>query len=255
MRILPWRPASTRWPSELLLVRHGESAGNVARDAAEAGGLAVIDIAERDMDVELSPRGRSQAEALGRWLGGRSSRPTVVLTSPYARARQTAELAVATSGLDVQVVLDERFREKEFGSLDRLTRAGIVERYPDEAERRAHVGKFYYRAPGGESWCDVGLRVRSALDSITRAHGGEQVMVVAHQVVIHMLRYVLENLTEQEVLAISRERDLANCSVTTFAADRARPDGMRLVGVDDVAALVDDEAPVTHEPDTAVAPR
>ena len=43
-----------RWPTELLLVRHAESAGNVARDKAEAAGLDVIDIAERDMDVTLS---------------------------------------------------------------------------------------------------------------------------------------------------------------------------------------------------------
>ena len=50
-----------RWPRELLLVRHGESAGNVARDAAEASGLPWIDIAERDMDVALSANGVEQA--------------------------------------------------------------------------------------------------------------------------------------------------------------------------------------------------
>ncbi len=248
------RPA--RWPAELLLVRHGESAGNVARELAEAGGLPIIDIAERDMDVELSARGERQAEALGRWLAGRRDRrPDVVLTSPYRRARRTAEIAVEASGLPVPVVLDERLREREFGVLDRLTKAGIVERYPEQAELRARVGKFYHRPPGGESWCDVGLRVRSALDSISRAHRGERVMVVAHQVVIHMARYVLENLTEQEVLALSRGRELANCSVTTFAAERARPDGMRAVGVDDVGALVDDDVSVSREPDVAVAPR
>ena len=249
------RSEPERWPSELLLVRHGESAGNVARDAAEDGGLTVIDIAERDMDVDLSARGERQAEALGRWLGGRPNPPAVVLASPYVRARRTAELAMTTSGLEVPLVLDERFREREFGALDRLTRAGINERYPEEAELRARVGKFYHRPPGGESWCDVGLRVRSALDSITRSRSGERVMVVAHQVVIHMFRYVLEQLTEQEVLALSRSRDLANCSVTTFVADRSCPDGMRLVGVDEVGGLVADDAPVTHEPDVAVAPR
>jgi len=244
-----------RWPSELLLVRHGESAGNVARDLAEAQGLEVIDIAERDMDVGLSERGERQAEALGRWLGERGNRPTVVFASPYVRARRTAEIATEASGLDVRTVLDERFREREFGALDRLTHAGIARRYPEEAELRARVGKFYHRPPGGESWCDVGLRVRSALDSITRSHWDERVMVVAHQVVIHMFRYVLEGLTEQEVLALSRGRDLANCSVTSFVADVDHPDGMRLVGVDDVAGLVDDDAPITHETDSAVAPR
>ena len=55
-----WRPSGrprSRWPSRLLLVRHGESAGNVARDAAQAAGLTRIDIADRDADVPLSSRG------------------------------------------------------------------------------------------------------------------------------------------------------------------------------------------------------
>src|SRR5690606_19155217 len=138
-----------RWPAELLLVRHGESAGNVARDLAEAGGLSVIDIAERDMDVDLSERGERQAEALGAWIAERSGGPpTVVLAAPSVRARRAAELAVEASGLDVPVLLDERLREREFGVLDRLTKAGIVERYPEQAELRARVGKFYHRPPG-----------------------------------------------------------------------------------------------------------
>jgi probable phosphoglycerate mutase len=245
-----------RWPAELLLVRHGESAGNVARDLAEAGGLTVIDIAERDMDVDLSERGERQAEALGTWIAERAGGPpTVVLASPYVRARRTAELAIEASGVDLPVLLDERLREREFGVLDRLTKAGIVERYPEQAELRARVGKFYHRPPGGESWCDVGLRVRSVVESIARAHGGERVMVVGHQVVIHMFRYVLENLTETEVLALSKGRELANCSVTSFVAEDDRPDGMRVVRVDDVAAVLDGDAPVSREPDAAVAPR
>ena len=42
-----------KWPQTLWVVRHGQSAGNVARDAAEAAGLADITIAERDVDVPL----------------------------------------------------------------------------------------------------------------------------------------------------------------------------------------------------------
>ena len=43
-----------KWPQEIWLVRHGQSAGNVARDAAEAASGLRIDIAERDVDVPLS---------------------------------------------------------------------------------------------------------------------------------------------------------------------------------------------------------
>jgi probable phosphoglycerate mutase len=240
-----------RWPELLLVARHGESAGNVARDAAEDSGTAMIDIAERDMDVDLSPLGEQQAQALGRWLAEADHRPTVVLASPYVRAHRTAELAAEAGGLDVEIVSDERLREREFGALDRLTHAGIEQRFPDEAKARARIGKFYHRPPGGESWCDVGLRVRSLIDSVGREYGGERVLVVAHQVVIHMIRYVLEHLDEGRILAAARERELANCSITTYVHDPSlgRHGGMRMTGYDEVIALEREDTPTTAESD------
>ena len=81
-----------RWPAKLWIVRHGQSAGNVARDAADAAGLGVIDIDIRDVDVPLSDLGREQARALGHWFAAlpEDERPEVVFASPYVRARQTA---------------------------------------------------------------------------------------------------------------------------------------------------------------------
>src|SRR5688500_5113842 len=71
------------WPHTLWIVRHGESAGNVAREAADAAGLGRIDIAERDVDVPLSSRGEEQSQALGDWFAEmpEDQRPEVVLTS------------------------------------------------------------------------------------------------------------------------------------------------------------------------------
>jgi probable phosphoglycerate mutase len=248
---------SARWPSALFLVRHAESVGNVARETAMARGEHLIDIAERDMDVALSSRGELQAEALGTWLGRLGdSRPTVVVASPYLRAARTAELAVSVGGLDLSVRHDERLREREFGVLDRLTREGIEARFPAEAEARARVGKFYYRPPSGESWCDVALRVRSAIDSISREHPGARVLVVTHEVVIYLFRYVLEQLSERQVLALGTDRPLANCSVTQYVLhDDGGEQHLRLDGFDDVGALEAHDAPVTHESDVPVAPR
>lgn len=246
---------SERWPASLTLVRHAESVGNVARDLAEARGDPVIDIAERDMDVPLSPRGETQARAVGEWLASnRPGRVTAVVASPYVRAARTAELLTAAAGLRCDPTLDERLREREFGVLDRLTRLGITQRFPDQAEARTRVGKFYYRPPGGESWCDVALRVRSALDSITREHGGQHVVIVTHQVVILMFRYVLERMTEPQVLGLGSTREIANCSLTTFVRHR-RDATMTLECFNEVVALEAAGAPVTREPDAPVAPR
>jgi broad specificity phosphatase PhoE len=243
------------WPRELLLVRHAESAGNVASEAAEAAGTAWIDIAERDMDVALSACGEEQARAVGAWLASLGpDAPTVALASPYERAARTAQLALSSWPGAPQLVLDERLREREFGVLDRLTKAGIVARYPEEAEARARVGKFYYRPPGGESWCDVALRVRAAIDTVAREHRDERVLVVAHQVVILMFRYALERLTERDILAVDAQGELVNCSVTRFVADAGSPH-MRLELFNSAIALDASRAPVTREPDVPVAPR
>jgi len=248
---------SRRWPDQLWIIRHGQSAGNVARDLADAAGLPSIDIAERDMDVTLSELGCRQARALGEWLARAGDPPTAVLSSPYIRACETAKTALGAAGFDVEIVVDERLREREFGVLDRLTRLGIEQQRPEEAEARARLGKFYHRPPGGESWCDVALRTRSVLDSIALQQAGGRVLVVAHQVVILMVRYVLEHLDEAEILAIDRAEEIANCSLTTFEhdPDLAEGGGMRLRRFNEVVALEEAGEPVTEEDDAPTAPR
>lgn len=247
-----------RWPDQLWIVRHGESAGNVARDAAYAANLSVIDIAERDVDVPLSALGEEQARALGRWFAAMPSkgRPNVLLSSPYLRARQTASAVQQGRGVEhgAPMLIDERLREKEFGVLDRLTRRGIEQRFPDQAALRARIGKFYFRPPGGESWCDVILRLRSVLDSVSLHHSepGDRVLIVAHQVIVLCLRYLLETMTESEILEIDRQAEVANCGVTEYRLDRdASPGGMlRLAAYNFVAPLEEAGAPVTTRPDT-----
>jgi probable phosphoglycerate mutase len=89
------------WPQTVWVVRHRQSAGNLARDEAHAAGLGEIDLAIRDVDVPLSPLGEEQAMALGGWFAQLppERRPEVVLTSPYLRARQTADLIRRAGGL------------------------------------------------------------------------------------------------------------------------------------------------------------
>jgi 2,3-bisphosphoglycerate-dependent phosphoglycerate mutase len=213
------------------------------------------------VDVPLSPLGEKQAVALGHWFGSlpTEERPTVVITSPYVRARQTTDIISARGRFpyasdDTRLVVDERFREKEFGILDGLTRYGILDRYPDQAAFRASLGKFYHRPPGGESWCDVILRLRSAFEMMCREYHGERVLVVAHSVVVLCMRYIIEELTEDEILAIDRRNDVANCSVTRFDLDPTLGTVGKLVldSFNFVAPLQAEGAAVTSTPDTPV---
>jgi broad specificity phosphatase PhoE len=240
--------------AQLWLLRHGQSEGNVARDAARGTDSETLDIADRDMDVPLSELGREQARSFGEWLAGqpRDVRPEVVLASPYRRAAETATIVAQRAGARDAVHLDERLRERELGVLDLLTQRGIVARFPDEAKRRRRLGKFYYRPPGGESWVDVAFRLRSLRDSLVREHADRRVLLVAHEVPIILMRYLLEELDEQQALRLSSEDPMPNCGLTTYRRTGGR---LTLDRCGWTAPLELADTAVTDEPDAQIGSR
>ena len=196
------------WPERLWLVRHGQSQGNVARDAADEAGL-------RD-DRHRHAR-RRRAAVRPRPRAGRSRRPLVRGAARRRAARGHPVLALHPRAADrrgdlqgrrrwpagpARTIIDERLREREFGVFDRPDHASASARnIPEEAEHRSRLGKFYHRPPGGESWADVILRLRSMLNTINLHYCDRRVLVVCHQVVVLCMRYILEELDEQQILA------------------------------------------------------
>jgi len=83
------------------------------------------------------------------------------------------------------------------------------------------------------------------------------VLIVCHAVVVLCMRYILEHLTESELLAIDKKAEIANCSVTLYEHDASLgPRGnLRLKQFNFVAPLEEAGAPVTSEPDTSVGAR
>ncbi|MGK4582921.1 histidine phosphatase family protein [Kitasatospora sp. HPMI-4] len=214
-------------PSVLIATRHGESTANVEfRLAAETGALTVP-ITTRDADIPLSPHGRGQARELGRWLAQlpAADRPRAVWCSPYVRTTETARIALteatglgaAPDGLPVRY--DERLRDRELGVLEMLTAAAIEKEHPAEAARRRKMGELYYRPPGGESFLDVALRVRSLLRDLCEEEDGRPVLVVAHDCTVLMLRYVLDRLTEPQLLELCA---VHNCSTSLWRSHCGR---------------------------------
>lgn len=233
--------------AELVLVRHGESVGNLAATAAGKKGLARLELDYRDPDTPLSDNGVAQADALGRHVAGLAldARPEVVLSSPYVRAASTMERALHGWPSAPRPVLDERLRERDLGLFDGMTGQGIRDTYPEESARREAMGKFYYRPPGGESWTDVVLRVRGVLSDVREANEGRRVWVFTHQAVIMAFRFLLESLSEPELLDIDGSTPLANCSLTRYRP--AEGGGLALVGYGEVEHLEESEAEPTHE--------
>ncbi|MCC6496952.1 MAG: histidine phosphatase family protein [Propionibacteriaceae bacterium] len=234
--------------TELVLVRHGESVGNVAAAAANLAGAEVIQAGYRDPDVPLSPVGLEQATALGRGLAQllADGLSTQVWASPYERALHTAEQGLAAAGAELAIIVDERLRDRELGVLDLLTRQGVANRFPLEAQRRQWWGKFYHRPPGGESWADVTLRLRSFLRDLGDFTEADRAVLVVHDAVVMLFRYLCEGLDEHTILEIGATDPVRNVSLTVL---RRQPGGpWQLVRYNDVSHLVATGAPVTAHP-------
>ncbi|MGW7444765.1 histidine phosphatase family protein [Kitasatospora sp. NPDC054795] len=232
------RPAAAgRLPSLLIATRHGESTANVEFQLAEAAGALSVPISCRDADIPLSLHGGQQAQALGHWWAGLPSadRPRSVWCSPYVRTAETARIALAQAAglgavpVTLAVRYDERLRDRELGILEMLPKAAIEAKHPEEAARRRKMGELYYRPPGGESWADVALRVRSLLRDLCEEEAGRPVLLVAHDCTVLMLRYALDRLTEEQLTALG---PVHNCSTSLWRAQdgRLRPDGWNGVG-------------------------
>jgi broad specificity phosphatase PhoE len=152
----------------LLLARHGQTAWNA--DRRFQGGS----------DIPLSDFGRSQARALGRALAG--YRVAAAYVSPMHRARETADLALAGTG--IPVVALEELRELSLGEWEGRTVGEIraLDGDPYLAWIRAPLD---FAPPGGEPLPEVAGRVRAAIDHIAARHApGDDVVVIAHGGVI-----------------------------------------------------------------------
>jgi broad specificity phosphatase PhoE len=212
--------------AELVLIRHGQSAANVAFPRADEQGLLESGLAGRDTDVALTDLGVEQARAVGRWLAGlpAGELPEVVITSPYLRARETWRIAVEAAGVSLPAPgTDDRLVDRLTGELEMLTRAAVRERFPDEAARFEQAGEYAYRPPGGETFSDIADRLRSFLDDLNRDHAGERVLVVAHDAVVLVMRLVIEGLDWPRIAAIVAEAgQVRNASITTFKESSGR---------------------------------
>jgi broad specificity phosphatase PhoE len=211
--------------AELVLIRHGQSASNVALPQADAAGLVDSGLTGRDADVELTGLGRTQAEAVGRWYAElpAGERPHVVITSPYRRARETWRIAAEASGVDLPASsTDDRLVDRLLGDLEMLTRAAIVQRFPDEPARAHEAGDYRYRPPGGENFDDIAGRLRSFLADLHDDFAGRRVVVVAHDSVVLTMRSVIEGLDWGGVAAVAATGHVRNASITRFDGTSGR---------------------------------
>lgn len=145
-------------PKRIILVRHGESEGNVNFD---------LYASKPDHKLVLTPKGIEQAKNVGVKLEDLwGPVPTHIWASPYARTRLTAKHLTAAFDQSLiyrgEIFEDPRIREQERGNYRKQPLINELE------SQRDNYGTFFYRFPEGESGADVYDRVTGFLDSIFR---------------------------------------------------------------------------------------
>jgi probable phosphoglycerate mutase len=204
-------------PTRVVLIRHGESDVTVRR---VVGGPRSC--------TGLSELGLRQAERLhDRLAGTRELAPTVLYSSAYPRAEQTAR--IIAPALDLPVRIEPAFGEHDPGpECDGLSFREFIDRYgmPDW-ESDPHAVTF----PGGETIAEFDHRVGAAFSRVLREHAGGVVVIVCHGGVVDGLVRTILRTPMTGVF----EMHTTNTSLTEFV--QARPGRWRLIRYNDAAHL------------------
>jgi len=157
-------PRNARDKGKFIMVRHGESEGNRERRFTTSP------------DVPLTETGRRQALEVARRIRVRF-KPEVIISSPFARARQTSEIVATELKLPIEVVHD--LHERDLGALkghsyDMLREAVRMDPKYDPANG------WSWKPEGGESYEEVRQRVVVAIEGLRRRYPAHEVIVVSH---------------------------------------------------------------------------
>ncbi|MHB8069598.1 MAG: DVU_1551 family NTP transferase [Desulfobaccales bacterium] len=202
---LSLRPAATEKPQKIYLVRHG---------AIQPPGAGRRYLGQ--LDVPLSPEGRSQAEALRERL--RQARLAAVYCSDLRRALETAGIIAAPHSLKPRACPE--LREISLGAWEGLAFDAVRERYPEEYAAR---GKDFinFRPPAGESFLDCAHRVLPALSAALAATPGD-LLLVGHAGVNRILLCLAQGRSLTDLFAIPQPYGCLNfmtCLEFEFAVD------------------------------------
>ena len=193
----------------VLALRHGESVANVEGVIVSAPGPRALD------EVGLTERGRVQArEAAAAAREQGLGADTIVVTSDFARARQTAEEFAARLGAAAPQV-DPRLRERVFGEHEEGPATAYEQVWARDRDRADHPD-------GVEPVREVAARVLAALEAADALAEQAPVVLVAHGDVL------------QIALALTAGRDphdhrevphLGNAELRELGPHRAVPSG------------------------------
>jgi probable phosphoglycerate mutase len=210
--------------TQLLLIRHGETAWNAEHRV------------QGQLDIPLSPLGVLQSARLAECLANEPI--DAVYSSGQSRAWLTAAPLAARLGLEL--IAEPRLRERSFGIFEGLTLDEIAARYPLEFKKWRERDPTWW-PEGGESGQQLINRVLSAVSDIGIKHPSQTVVLVSHGGVLDVL-YRAARLLEWHA---PREHQMLNAAINRLTTS-ASPLRLSIERWGEVAHLQEsrDELPV-----------
>jgi len=201
------------YPIDLILIRHGESEGNLAHQKSKLGDDSLWTPAFRARHTSkyrLTDLGVEQARAAGDWVKKNiTTQFDRYYCSEYVRAMETA----GHLQLEGAEWFSEFFlREQDMGVLSGQTEKQQTEEFASELERRSRDA-FYYAAPGGESIANCALRVEAWLSHLRQSCSGFRVICVCHGNILKAVRIRIEKLRQKEW---ARLEEPENCEILHY---------------------------------------
>jgi NAD+ kinase len=214
-------------PIDLVLVRHGESEGNVARRSSLSGDNSVFTeefCSRHNSRLRLTDRGQEQARVAGMWLRKNISQHfDRYLVSGYLRAMETASMLDLP---DARWYQEFYLRERDMGLFEIMPEDEKKQKHP-EVYRQYELDPFYWTPPNGESIAQLCLRIDRVLHTLHRECSEKRVIVVAHGMVMWAFMVRIERLTPTQFLQRSQSPDIAdhirNCQIVHYT--RRDPNG------------------------------
>ncbi len=163
---------------DFVFLRHGESVGNAEERF------------QGQSDYPLTETGREQAKVLAQRWAGEGLRLDLIITSPLARAKETA--GIVGKALQVPVEEDPIWMERNAGEIAGLTRKETLERYP-RAEERTPYDPF---GDSGEGDWELFLRAGTAVHQLLKRPPGRY-LIVTHGGLLNKVMYAVLGIPVQ----------------------------------------------------------
>ncbi len=215
--------------TEILLIRHGETAWNAKKRL------------QGHLDIPLNAEGEMQATALGCAL---MSEPLdAIIASDLQRARQTAQAIAAPRGMTVRI--EPGLRERCYGAFEGMLYAEISQRYPEAYaawQSRDMDARFPEGVHVAETLREFSQRAVSTITRIVSEGKYRRLALVSHGGVLECAYRAAQGVG----FAQARDFDIFNASINRFVWNGEK---LQLLQWGDVAHLDAEQAPALDEID------